>query len=329
MVSIVVPIYNEEEIFHLLHSAITESLAPIGEDYEIVYVNDGSRDSSLQLLLQEQSRDPHVVVVDLSRNFGHMGAVDAGLKTAQGDAVVLMDGDLQDHPRYIPEMIRKWREGAQVVTTVRRSRKESRKLLGVAFGAFHKLLDKLSDFKIPQNSGVFGLMDRKAMDVYNSLPEGNRYFPGLRAWVGFKNAIVYYDRDDRIGGEGKLDVVSRIKYALDAIYSFSYKPMRLASICGLICMGLGVLLGIATVFAALDYLNFSAPLLSLFAALALVGGLQLFCLGVVSEYIGRIYDEVRERPLSIINKVYRTQRVSGFDDQRTRIEIGSEVVRAA
>src|SRR3954466_14115351 len=129
MVSIVVPIYNEEEIFHLLHQAITESMAPTNEDYEIVYVNDGSRDSSLELLLTTQARDPHVVVVDLSRNFGHMGAVDAGLKTAKGDAVVLMDGDLQDHPRYIPEMVKKWREGAQVVTTVRRTRKESRKLL--------------------------------------------------------------------------------------------------------------------------------------------------------------------------------------------------------
>lgn len=211
MVSIVIPIYNEEEIFHLLHAAVTEAMAPTGEDYEIVYVNDGSRDRSLELLLAEQKRDPHVVVVDLSRNFGHMGAINAGLRTAKGDAVALMDGDLQDPPVVIRDMIKEWRKGAQVVTAVRRSRKESRKLLAVIFPLFHKFLDMMSDFKIPLNSGVFGLVDRQAMDSINALQEGNRYFPGLRAWVGYKNAIVYYDRQDRVGGDGKLSFMSRIK----------------------------------------------------------------------------------------------------------------------
>src|SRR5437588_744883 len=172
MVSIVIPIYNEEEIFHLLHSAVTDAMAPTGEDYEIVYVNDGSRDRSLELLLAEQKRDPHVVVVDLSRNFGHMGAINAGLRTAKGDAVAVMD-------------------------------------------------------------------------TINSLQEGNRYFPGLRAWVGYKNAIVYYDRQDRVGGDGKLSFMSRIKYAFDAIYSFSAKPLRVSVFSGLTCVAISAVMLLA------------------------------------------------------------------------------------
>lgn len=313
MVSIVIPIYNEEEIFHLLHAAVTGAMAPTGEDYEIVYVNDGSRDSSLQLLLAEQARDPHVVVVDLSRNWGHMGAITAGLKTAKGDAVVLMDGDLQDPPSVLPEMIVEWRKGAQIVTAVRRSRQESRKLLAFIFPLFHKFLDKMSDYPIPLNSGIFGLVDRQAMDVINSLQEGNRYFPGLRAWVGYKNAIVYYDRADRIGGEGKLSFMSRVKYAFDAIYSFSYKPLRFTAAAGLATMLAAMLCGIAAIILGLSQTAGWAPYLGLIAALLFVGGLQMVCLGVVSEYIGRIYDEVRRRPLSLIHKVYRSDRRAGFN----------------
>jgi dolichol-phosphate mannosyltransferase len=229
-----------------------------------------------------------------------MGAINAGLRTAKGDAVILMDGDLQDPPEVIPELIKKWREGAQVVTTVRRSRQEGRTVLRYVFPLWHWIFDKLSDYKIPQNSGVFGLCDRQAMDTINSLTERNRYFPGLRAWVGFKNEVVYYDRADRAGGEGKLNIASRFKYAFDAIYSFSYKPMRLVGAMGVLLLAIGFIVGAVAAY------NTDA-IIGLFAAMSFVGGLVLFGLGIFAEYIGRVYDEVRGRPLSIVGKVYRAE----------------------
>jgi glycosyltransferase involved in cell wall biosynthesis len=317
MVSIVIPIYNEEEIFHLLHSAISNAMNSTEEDWEVVYVNDGSKDSSLDVLLQTQAADPHVVVVDLSRNWGHMGAITAGLRVAQGDAVILMDGDLQDPPSVLPEMIVEWRKGAQVVTAVRRSRKESRKLLALIFPLFHKLFGAMSDYPIPINAGIFGLVDRQALDSINSLQEGNRYFPGLRAWVGYKNAIVYYDRADRVGGEGKLSFMSRIKYAFDAICSFSYKPLRISAACGVLCLGIGAVLAVSMLIGGYSAYT---PLI---AAMFFLAGLQMICLGAVAEYVGRIYDEVRRRPLSLIRQVYGRSNAYGLQQAH------SEELRAA
>jgi dolichol-phosphate mannosyltransferase len=315
MISIVAPIYNEEEIFHLLHERVTAAMAATGEEYECVYVNDGSKDRVLEIMLDFQKRDPRIVVVDLSRNWGHMGAINAGLRTAKGDAVILMDGDLQDPPEVIPELIHKWRAGAQIVTTVRRSRQEGRTFLRYIFPLWHWVFDKLSDYKIPQNSGVFGLCDRQAMDAINALTERNRYFPGLRAWVGFKNEVVYYDRADRAGGEGKLNIASRIKYALDAIYSFSYKPMRLVGLMGWLLLAVSFIVGGVAAYK-------EDVIIGLFAAMAFVGGLVLFGLGVFAEYIGRVYDEVRGRPLSIIGKVHRadTATMPLYERQMEEVE---------
>ena len=204
MISVVVPIYNEEENINLFHQAVCDALQDIGEEWEAVYVNDGSKDSSLVLLQDLQEFDSHVVVVDLSRNWGHMGAISAGLQTARGDAVVLMDGDFQDPPDVLPELVERWRGGSQVVVAVRRSRQESRKFLAALFPLFYKVLGALSDFPIPLNAGIFGLMDRQTVDSINAMREKNRYLPGLRAWVGYSNAVVYYDRQDRAAGEGKL-----------------------------------------------------------------------------------------------------------------------------
>jgi len=228
MVSVVVPIYNEEEIVVRFHHAVAKALKGVVDDWEVVYVNDGSKDSSLELLKGLQAVDSHVVVVELSRNWGHMGAITAGLQTARGRAVILMDGDFQDPPEVLPQLIDAWREGAEVVVGVRRSRQESRKVLAALFPLFYRVLGSLSDYPIPLNAGIFSLMDRKALDSVLALREKNRYLPGLRAWVGYKNSIVYYDRQDRLGGDGKLSFMSRIKYAMDAITSFSYKPLRLS-----------------------------------------------------------------------------------------------------
>lgn len=304
MISVVVPIYNEEEIITILHAAIASAMEMTGEEWEVVYVNDGSRDSSLDLLRELQAVYSNVVVVDLSRNWGHPGAVSAGLQTARGDAVVLMDGDLQDPPEVIPELISAWRSGAQVVTAVRRTRQESRKYLAVLFPLFYRIFDKLSDYPIPLNAGIFGLLDRQAVDSINSLREGNRYFPGLRAWVGYRNAIVYYDRHDRVGGEGKLTFVSRIKYAMDAITNFSYKPLRVSFACAGLTAGLACVLATGALFAhsSIGY--------GIAASVFFVGSLLLFCVGILGEYLGRVYDEVRGRPVSIINRVHRVEQVA-------------------
>ena len=312
MISVVIPIYNEEEIIHLLHSAVSEAMNEIEDAWEVVYVNDGSRDSSLELLRQLQAGDPHVVVVELSRNWGHMGALHAGLQTARGDAIVLMDGDLQDPPDVVPKMVAAWREGAQVVTAVRRSRQESRKALALLFPLFYRVLGAISDYPIPLNAGIFGLLDRQVLDSLNNLREGNRYLPGLRAWVGYRNAIVYYDRQDRVGGDGKLSFVSRIKYAMDAICSFSYKPLRMTFLLG----GLSILAAFALGIAAIASTG-NGMFYALFATIFLMTSLFLLCLGVMGEYLGRVYDEVRARPLSIINRVYHSDQMYASQAQHT------------
>jgi polyisoprenyl-phosphate glycosyltransferase len=300
MISVVIPIYNEEEIIAPLHDAVSAVMRATRESWEVVYVNDGSRDTSLDLLRQLQATEPEVVVVNLSRNWGHMGALHAGLQTARGDAIVLMDGDLQDPPELVPQMIAAWRDGAQVVTAVRKSRQESRKALALLFPLFYRMMGAISDYPIPLNAGIFGLLDRVVLDSLNNLREGNRYLPGLRAWVGYRTAIVYYDRQDRIGGEGKLSFISRIKYAMDAITSFSYKPLRLSFVLaamGFLATGVLGAVALASHSRSIEY--------GLFAAVSLMGTLPLFCIGILGEYLGRVYDEVRQRPLSIIQDVYR------------------------
>jgi dolichol-phosphate mannosyltransferase len=218
----------------------------------------------------------------------------------------MMDGDFQDPPEVVPELIAAWRAGAEVVVAVRRSRQERSKVLAKLFPLFYRVLGALSDFPIPLNAGIFGLLNRKAVDSINSLRERNRYLPGLRAWVGYNNAVVYYDRQDRAGGEGKLSFLSRIKYAMDAITSFSYKPLRLCFLMACFSICLAALFGISTIFSRNPFHSLGMGVVS---AVFLTGSMLLLCMGVLGEYLGRVYDEVRGRPLSIISKVYSTSEI--------------------
>jgi len=317
MISVVVPIYNEEENIPLFHEAVADALSDIGEEWEVVYVNDGSRDASFELLRGLQVIDGHVVVVDLSRNWGHMGAISAGLQTARGEAVVLMDGDFQDPPEALPRLVEAWRRGAQVVVAVRRSRQERRKLLAKLFPLFYRVLGALSDFPIPLNAGIFGLLDRQAVDSINGMRENNRYLPGLRAWVGYTNAIVYYDRQDRAAGDGKLTFLSRIKYAMDAITSFSYKPLRLCFVLSGVSCSMAALLALVSLVSGTPIASMGWGVT---AAVFLVGGALLLCLGILGEYLGRVYDEVRQRPLSIINRVLYPSDLALAGDERSEYE---------
>jgi polyisoprenyl-phosphate glycosyltransferase len=301
MISVVVPIYNEEELVVRFHEAVAKAMEHSRTQWEVVYVNDGSTDSSLELLRGLQSLDSHVVVVELSRNWGHMGAISAGLQTARGAAVILMDGDFQDPPEVLPRLIEAWREGGEVVVAVRRSRQESRKILAALFPLFYRVMGTLSDYPIPLNAGIFSLMSRKVVDSVNQMGEKNRYLPGLRAWVGYRNKIVYYDRQDRLAGDGKLSFLSRIKYAMDAITSFSYKPLRLSFALFGMAAAMSVLLLLGMLLSSSIVASTG---LGVGAAVFFVGGLLLLCLGVLGEYLGRVYDEVRNRPLSIISRVY-------------------------
>src|SRR6202453_2672424 len=303
MVSVVVPIYNEEELVVRFHEAVASAMESARTQWEVVYVNDGSTDSSLELLRGLHTLDSHVVVVELSRNWGHMGAISAGLQTAHGAGVILMDGDFQDPPDVLPRLVDAWREGADVVVAVRKSRQERRKILAKLFPLFYRVMGALSEYPIPLNAGIFSLMSRNVVDSVNQMGEKNRYLPGLRAWVGYRSKVVFYDRHDRLAGDGKLSFISRIKYAMDAITSFSYKPLRLCFVMSCFSYFMVAVLAILTVFSGspLNSIGFGIA-----AAVFSVGGMLLLCLGVLGEYLGRVYDEVRSRPLSIINTVHRS-----------------------
>jgi len=301
MISVVVPIYNEEELIVQFHEAVATVMETCRTQWEVVYVNDGSTDSSLELLKGLRNLDSHVVVVELSRNWGHMGAISAGLQTARGSAVILMDGDFQDPPEILPKLIDAWREGGEVVVAVRRSRQERRKVLAKLFPLFYRVMGTLSDYPIPLNAGIFSLMSRKVVDSINQMGERNRYLPGLRAWVGYRNRVVFYDRQDRLAGDGKLSFLSRIKYAMDAITSFSYKPLRLSFALFLLASSMSALLAFSMLLSSS---TIATAGFGVGAAVFFVGGLILLCMGVLGEYLGRVYDEVRSRPLSIINRVH-------------------------
>jgi glycosyltransferase involved in cell wall biosynthesis len=254
-----------------------------------------------------------------------MGAISAGLQTARGRAVILMDGDFQDPPEVLPQLIDAWRKGAEVVVGVRRSRQEKRKVLAKLFPLFYRVLATLSDYPIPLNAGIFSLLDRKAVDSVNALRERNRYLPGLRAWVGYRNAVVYYDRQDRLAGDGKLSFISRIKYAMDAITSFSYKPLRLSF--GLFCFSTCMAFLLAVSMLLVPGAVASAAL-GVTGAVFFVGGLLLLSVGVLGEYVGRVYDEVRSRPLSLITNVYRSHVKLAMQIDRIPMQVGSYAVPA-
>jgi len=326
--SIVIPIFNEEELIDLLHRRVVNTLEGLCYSWEVVYVDDGSQDRSLELLLAKEAKDPRVTIVELSRNWGHQSAITSGLSVATGDAVVLMDGDLQDSPEVIPELVNAWEKGAQVVVAQRRSRVEAgfRRLL---FPLFYKMLGYLSDFPIPLNAGIFGLLDRQAVDAINRLGESNRYLPGLRAWIGFKTAVLYYDRDQRAAGRPKQNLWRLLKYALDAIFSFSYKPLRLSLFLGLLTALLAISYGTALVICrSLGVGIFGGPVIvgytSTIVSILLLSGVQLVSVGLLGEYIGRIYDEVKRRPLYLIHAIHRDSKKHLVSDSVVNISTYAE-----
>jgi dolichol-phosphate mannosyltransferase len=306
LLSVVIPCYNEELVLRTTHERLSHTLAHLGDiQFELIFVDDGSRDATFQLLSELQRGDPRVRVLRLSRNFGHQLAVTAGLAEAAGDAVVVIDADLQDPPEVIAQMLELWREGNDVVYGSRVSREgESRFKLWTA-KAFYRLINRLSDTEMPVDTGDFRLMDRKVVDVLVAMPERGRFLRGMVSWVGFRQTPVYYKREARHAGASKYPLLKMMRFAMDGIFSFSVLPLRLASLTGLaaiwIAIGGIILAVIARVFDLYD-VKFGRGWASLFVAVLFMGGVQLLCLGVIGEYLGRIYTEVKQRPLYAVSE---------------------------
>jgi glycosyltransferase involved in cell wall biosynthesis len=305
LISVVVPCYNEEPVIRETHGrlvSVLEQLEP--DEFEIIYVNDGSRDHTLPLLEELQAQDTRVRVLSFSRNFGHQIAVTAGLDNAKGDAVVLIDADLQDPPAVILEMVERWRDGYHVVYGMRTDRPGETRFKLMTAKLFYRLLNRLSDVEIPLDVGDFRLMDRKVVEVLHAMPERDRYLRGMVSWVGFRQIAVMYRREPRFAGESKYPLFKMLKFATDGIISFSIVPLRLAVWAGVFAIGLAFA---GIIYALIVRLYFSEThwvrgWTSTFVAILFLGGVQLIFLGFIGEYIGRIYGEVKGRPLYILQE---------------------------
>ncbi len=298
VLSVVAPVYNEEETLPHFYRRVTAVMEDVGEPYELVLVDDGSRDGSPALLRAMAARDPRVRVITFSRNFGHQAALSAGLDHARGQAVVLLDADLQDPPEVIPALVARWQDGAEVVYAQRRQRTgESRfKLLTAA--AFYRLMRRLTAVDIPADTGDFRLLDRRVVDALVGMRERHRFLRGLSAWVGFRQEAVPYDRQKRFAGTTKYPLARMVRFALDAITGFSYVPLQLATTLGFLLAGLSLAGIVVAAALRLTGMAIQGQTTTLIVVL-LLGGIQLIFLGVLGEYLGRIYDEVRARPLYI------------------------------
>ena len=301
MISIVIPIFNEQENLPELRRRLTQAMDGAGQDWEAILVDDGSRDDSPGILREIHEQDGRFKVVTLSRNFGHQPAVSAGIHHARGDCVVLIDGDLQDPPEVIPEMIRKWKEGFQVVLGERASRSDGG-VRGIGFRLFYPILRRITDLPIARNAGIFGLMDRAVVEQFNRLPERNRFIPGLQIWLGFRQTAVAYDRAGRAAGQPKQSLSRLIRYAADAMLSFSIKPLRAATWLGFLVSIVAFALATFYVVTFFAWHKQISGFTTEIVCILFLGGVQLISVGILGEYIGRIYEEVKQRPLYIVRE---------------------------
>ncbi len=311
--SVVAPVYNEEAILHELYRRLVAVLDGAGLDWELVLVNDGSRDRSPEIMRELHAADPRVKVVDFARNFGHQVAITAGADYAQGDAVVIIDADLQDPPEVILDLLAKWREGYEVVYAVRAERKGETWFKEFTAKAFYRIIYKITDINIPMDTGDFRLMDRKVVEALRTMREKHRFMRGMSVWVGFKQVGVEYVRAERYAGETKYPLRKMLKFALDGITSFSYFPLQVATYFGFVAAAVAVLGIIVTVILRLTGSHAFYGQATTLVAVLFLGGVQLISLGIIGEYLGRIYDEVKGRPLYIVREAL------GFEGDRASL----------
>jgi glycosyltransferase involved in cell wall biosynthesis len=323
LLSIVAPVFNEQELVEAFVSRARSAAAEY--EFELVLVNDGSSDRTGEILDQIADADPRVRVIHLSRNFGHQAALTAGLEHAAGDAVVMIDSDLQDPPELIGQMVGEWSRGADVVYAVRRQREGETAFKLATASWFYKLFDKLANVDLEPNSGDFRLLDRRALDALLAMTERSRFLRGMTVWVGFNQTAVSYEREPRHAGETKYTLSKMLRFSLDAIASFSHVPLQLATYAGLLSAGLAFV-AIPVVILLRVFDSYLPGFGSITIAILLLGGIQLIAIGVIGEYVGRIYDEVKHRPLYIVRDE-RNPRAPGEDGPvamtRTGLSMGS------
>lgn len=303
-ITLIIPMYFEEKIVNECYNRIKSVLNKIEKyENEIIFINDGSRDKTLELLEEIAKKDEKVKIISFSRNFGHQAAVTAGLKEATGDAIIIMDADMQDPPELIPQMIALWEEGNDVIYGKRKKRKGESAFKILSAKMFYKTLNALSDTEIPKDTGDFRLVDKKIVDVINQMPEHNKFLRGLFSWIGYKQVPFEYERQERIAGKTKYPLKKMMHLASDGIISFSTKPLKILGVIGFISVMISIIILIyALISFAFKLNNLSAGWTSIMVTITFFAGVQLVSLWVISEYIGRIYDETKQRPQYIIDK---------------------------
>ena len=310
LLSVVIPCFNEELVLRAAHERLSQAVSSIaGFDYELIFVDDGSRDRTYEILAELQSHDRHTRVLKLSRNFGHQIAVTAGLESAGGEVIVVIDADLQDPPEVISQMIDLWRQGNHVVYGSRTTRPGESRFKLMTAKAYYRIINRLSDTAIPVDTGDFRLMDRKVVDVLLAMPERGRFLRGMVSWIGFRQVPLPYEREVRHAGRTKYSLLRMVRFAMDGIFSFSLLPLRLATFTGMVAIWFafaGIVMAVIVRLLGLYDLRLGRGWASLFVAVLFMGGVQLLTLGVMGEYLGRIYTEVKRRPL------YAVQERLGF-----------------
>ena len=303
-ISVIVPMYYEEKVVTECYNRLTKCLKEIKNyNYEIIIIDDGSKDKTLDIIEKIASQDKHIKIISFSRNFGHQAAVTAGLKHVTGDAIVIIDADLQDPPELIPQMIHLWEQGYEIIYAKRKKRNGESPFKLLSAKMFYQILNALSDTEIPKDTGDFRLVDRKVVDTINEMPEHNKFLRGLFSWVGYKQIPFEYEREERFAGKTKYPLRKMLKLAADGIFSFSTKPLKLLGGLGMISIIISICLLIYSLISYAFKLNdLSAGWTSIMVTVTFFAGVQLVSLWIMSEYIGRIYDETKQRPQYIINK---------------------------
>lgn len=299
--SVIIPIFNEEKIIQELYKRLSESVQKVTDNYELIFINDGSRDSSFDKLVDLSKNDSRVFYINFSRNFGHQIAVTAGLNACRGDVVVIIDGDLQDPPELIPELYEKFKQGYKIVGAKRISRKGDTFFKKITAKIFYRILRKITNVDIPVDTGDYRLIDRKVVDVINNMDEPDKYIRGQVAWTGFKTTFVEFVRDERRFGVTGYSLKKMLKFAMDGITSFSNYPLKLASVFGFIVSGISFILVIYVLISKYVLQNVVEGWPSLMLTILFLGGVQLICIGILGEYLWRIMNNVRKRPLYIID----------------------------
>ncbi|GGK56450.1 glycosyltransferase family 2 protein [Rufibacter glacialis] len=323
--SLVIPIYNEEEILYALYDRLNRLMARLDGPVELIFVDDGSKDKSLKIIRELHQADSRIAYISLARNFGHQIAVTAGLHYAKGQAVVILDADLQDPPEVIPNLIARWKEGFQVVYAKRTIRHKEVLFKRVGAYLYYRILQRLSDITIPTDTGDFCLLDRKVVEVLNAMPERNRYIRGLRTWVGFRQVAVPFERDPRFAGERKYTLRKLIGLGLNGIFSFSRAPLKISTYLGFLSATVALAMAILILYWRLfqpdsQFTGFATILIAVF----FLGAVQLISVGILGEYIGRIYEEVKGRPLFTCKELEgfdHLARVPGAPDRQTQQDI--------